>query len=178
MFVIFIPLQIICKYGAKDLGLLNNLNIIILQLKWCYNLMFLCKVEHHFFYLILIQYIFKAPTLWADAFYKSKCPSVCLSVCLSVRLFTFEVAVKCLFSPISRSRMSNIFRYLEFLGKINEKKWSQIWTFLFESCLKSPRKKSFFVVADFALQNMVETTLPNGLETSGSKGVSPILAYL
>ena len=28
--------------------------------------------------------IFKTSALWADAFYKSKCPSVCLSVRLSV----------------------------------------------------------------------------------------------
>ena len=28
--------------------------------------------------------LFKASALWADAFYKSKCPSVCVSVCLSV----------------------------------------------------------------------------------------------
>ena len=28
--------------------------------------------------------IFKALALWADAFYKLKCPSVCPSVCLSV----------------------------------------------------------------------------------------------
>ena len=30
--------------------------------------------------------IFKASALWADAFYKLKCPCVCLSVCLSVTL--------------------------------------------------------------------------------------------
>ena len=30
--------------------------------------------------------VFKASALWADAFYKSKCPSVCPSVCLCVRL--------------------------------------------------------------------------------------------
>ena len=48
---------------------------------------------------------FKVSALWADAFYKSKCPSVCLSV----RLFTFEVPFNALFAPISRSRMSNIF---------------------------------------------------------------------
>ena len=30
--------------------------------------------------------IFKASDLWADAFYKSKCPPVCPSVCLSVCL--------------------------------------------------------------------------------------------
>ena len=28
--------------------------------------------------------IFKAPALLADAFYKSKCPSICLSICPSV----------------------------------------------------------------------------------------------
>ena len=30
------------------------------------------------------KHVFKALALWADAFYKSKCPSVCPSVCLSV----------------------------------------------------------------------------------------------
>ena len=49
-----------------------------------------------------------------------------------------------LFAPTSWSRMSNIFRDAESLGKSNGKKWSNIWTFLFGSGLKSPRKKSFF----------------------------------
>ena len=86
-----------------------------------------CKVEGR------VQIIFKASALWADAFYKSKCPSVCPSVRLSVRLsvclFTFEVPFKRLFAPTSRSRMSNSFRDSEFLGKSNGKKWSNIWTF-------------------------------------------------
>ena len=77
--------------------------------------------------------------------YKSKCPYVCLfvclSVCLSVCLFTFEVPFNGLFAPTFRSRMSNIFRDSESLGKSNGKKWSHIWTFLFGSGLKSPRKK-------------------------------------
>ena len=75
--------------------------------------------------------VFKASALWADAFYKSKCPSVCLwCVCgVSVRLFTFEVPFKRLFAPTSRSRMSNIFRDSESLGKSNGKKWSHILTF-------------------------------------------------
>ena len=30
--------------------------------------------------------LFKGSALWADAFYKSKCPYVCLCVCLSVCL--------------------------------------------------------------------------------------------
>ena len=74
-----------------------------------------------------------------------------------------------LFAPTSRSRMSNIFRDSESLGKSSGKKWSHIWTFLFGSGPKSPREKKFFFFADFALQNMVETTLPDGLETSGRR---------
>ena len=79
-----------------------------------------------------------------NAFYKSKCPSVCLSVCLFVCLFTFEVPFNGLFAPTSRSRMSNIFRDSESLGKSDGKKWSQIWTLLFQNCLKSLRKKKKF----------------------------------
>ena len=45
-------------------------------------------------------------------------------------------------------------------------KWSKI----------DARKKNF--IADFALQNMVETTLPDELETSGQRGILLILAYL
>ena len=40
--------------------------------------------------------------------------------------------------------MSNIFRDSESLGKSNGEKWSNIWTFLFGSGLKSPRKKKVF----------------------------------
>ena len=40
--------------------------------------------------------------------------------------------------------------------------------FLFGSGLKMLKKISF--LADFALQNMEETTLPDGLETSGERG--------
>ena len=63
---------------------------------------------------------------------------------LSVRLFTFEVPFKRLFTPTSRSWMSNIFRVSESLGKSNGKNWSQIGTFWFGSGLKSPRKKNSF----------------------------------
>ena len=86
--------------------------------------------------------IFKASALYADAFYESKYPSVCLSVCPSMCVFTFEVLFKRLFAPTSRSRISNMFRDLESLGKSNGKKWSQIRPFLFGSALKSPRKKN------------------------------------
>ena len=39
---------------------------------------------------------------------------------------------------------------------------------LFGSGLKLPNKKTK-ILADFALQNMMETTLPDGLETSGQR---------
>ena len=71
--------------------------------------------------------------------------SVCVSMCPSVRpsvcVFTFEVPFKRLFAPTSPSRMSNIFRDLESLGKSNGKKWSQIGTFQFGSGLKSANKQ-------------------------------------
>ena len=51
---------------------------------------------------------------------------VCVCVCLCVSLYTFEVLFNSLFAPTSRSRMSNIFRYSESLGKSNGKKWSHI----------------------------------------------------
>ena len=86
----------------------------------------------------LVQYVFKASALWADAFYKSKCSCVCPCV----RLFTFEVPFKCLCAPTCQSRMSKNFKDSESFVKSNGKKWSQIWTFLFGSGLKSPRKKS------------------------------------
>ena len=50
--------------------------------------------------------------------------------------------------------------------------WKEVvsdWNILFENCQKLPCKKKVFFVADFALQNMVETTLPDGLETSGQR---------
>ena len=115
-----------------------------------------------FFTLQFIRFrIFKASALWADAFYKSKCPSVFVSVCPSVCLFTFEVPFNGLFATTSRSRMSNIFRDLESLGKSNGMKWSNIWTVLFGSGLKSPRKKKSQWIRDL-----------------WSNGVSLILAYL
>ena len=67
----------------------------------------------------------------------------------SLTFFTFEVPFNGIFSPTSRSRMSNIFRDSESLGKSIGKKWSQIWTFLFENCLKSPRKKKISLFFTF-----------------------------
>ena len=65
----------------------------------------------------LFYHLFKASALWADAFSKSICPYVCP---------LFEVPFNGLFAPTSRSRMSNIFRDLQSLGKSNGKKWCHI----------------------------------------------------
>ena len=90
--------------------------------------------------------------------------SVRVCVRLSVCLFTFEVPFNGLFAPTSRSRMSNIFTDSESLGKSNGKKWSQIWTFLFENCRKSRHKKKFFFSTFFTFsQSSSVFGLFNGL---------------
>ena len=66
-------------------------------------------------------------------------------------LLRFLVFFNGLFAPTSQSRMSNIVRDSESLGKSNGKNWSQIWTLLFENCLKSPHKKKFFSSFFFGL---------------------------
>ena len=75
-------------------------------------------------------------------------------------LLRFSVFFNGLFAPTSRSRMSNIFRDSESLGKSNDKKWSQIWTFSFENCLKSPRKKKFFLLLFSLLRYRFTVFLP------------------
>ena len=106
----------------------------------------------NFHSLRISKQVFKASALWADAFYKSKCLSVCPSVSVSVCVFTFEVPFNSLFAPTSRSRMSNIFRDSESLGKSKGKKWSRIWTFLFKNWQKLPRKKKFFSLTFFTFE--------------------------
>ena len=69
----------------------------------------------------------------------------------SLTFFTFEVPFNGLFAPTSQSRMPNIYRDSESLGKSNGKKWSNIWTFFFGSGLKSLRKKKFFFFCWFCL---------------------------
>ena len=63
-----------------------------------------------------------------------------LCVCLSVCLFTFEVPFKFLFAPTFLSCMSKIVKDADSLGKINGKKWSRSWTFLFGNDLKLTKK--------------------------------------
>ena len=112
--------------------------------------------------------IFKTLALWADAFYKLKCPSVRLSVRVSVCLS---------FCSLLRYRL-NVF--LPPLPKVGCPIFLEIWNPWGKVMVRSgltfehlvwkwykieARKKVFFCF--FCLKNMVETTLPDGLETSG-----------
>ena len=99
--------------------------------------------------------------------------NVHMFVCVCV--FTFEVLFKRLFAPTSWSRMSNIFRDSESLGKSYAKKWSQIWTFLCGSCLKSPRKNKLVFLLILPYKTCWKPPFPMDL---WSKGISLILAYL
>ena len=54
-------------------------------------------------------------------------------------------------------------------GKVMERSGLTFKYFCLEEVLYHRAKKVFFFFADFALQNMVETTLPDGLETSGQR---------
>ena len=102
------------------------------------------------------------------SFFKESALRPILSSSRDVHIYVpFHVAhFEAYFAPTFQSRMTKILRDSESLGKSAGKKWSQNCTFLLGSGLKSPRKKSFFF-ADFALQNMGETKLPDGLETFG-----------
>ena len=53
-------------------------------------------------------------------------------------------------------------------GKVLERSVLRIELFCWDVVKNRRAKKSIFF-ADFALQNMVETTLPDGLETSGRR---------
>ena len=66
------------------------------------------------------------------------------NVCQCVRLFTFEVTIKCLFALTSQSQMSKILRGSKSLGKDNWKKWSQIWKILLIKVVKLVQKRFVF----------------------------------
>ena len=118
----------------------------------------------------MVKSVFKASALWADAFYNSKCPYICLSfcvdVCLSVcSLLRYRLTV--FLPPLPEAGCPIFLEIRNPWGKVIERSGLR-FEFFFWNGLKLPRKKKFFF-ADFALQNMVETTLPDGLETSGRR---------
>ena len=110
---------------------------------------------------------FKASALWADAFYKSKCPSVCPCVFLFVcSLLKYHLNV--FLPPLPEVGCPIFLEIRNPGGKVMEKSGLRLEHFSLEVVLNRGAKKISFL-ADFALQNMVETTLPDGLETSGQR---------
>ena len=74
----------------------------------------------------LSPYIFKAWALWADAFYKSKCPSVCVFVRPSVCLFTFEVPFNGLFALLPKVGCQIFLEIRNPWGKVMERSGTNI----------------------------------------------------
>ena len=86
-------------------------------------------------------------------------PSVCVSVCslLRYRLNVFLPPLPKVKCPIFLEIRNPWEKVMERSGLIFE-----------HFCLKIVKNcRTIFFFADFALQNMVETTIPDGLETSG-----------
>ena len=94
-------------------------------------------------------------------------PFVCLSVRLFVRVFTFEVPLNVSFPPLLKVRCPIFLEIWNPWGKVMERSSLRFEHFV-GSDLKSPKKKKNNL-AHFALQNKVETTLPDWLETSGRR---------
>ena len=122
--------------------------------------------------------IFKASALWADAFYKSKCPSVCLSVCPSLcSLLRYRLNV--FLSPLPGVGCPTFLEVPNPWGKSNGKKRSQMWSFLLKKCSKivaAKKKKNdkFFSLCSlhlnvFVLQ-LLEVQCPNVLDFPNSWG--------
>ena len=95
-----------------------------------------------YFLFLRWNWVFKTSALWADAFYKLKCPSVCPCVCPSICVFTFEVPFKRLFAPTYRSRLSNIRNPW---GKVMERSGLRLEHFCLNFFKNGRAKKSFFL---------------------------------
>ena len=87
--------------------------------------------------------------------------SVCLCVCSLLR-YRFNV-----FLPLLLKVRCPIFLEIRNpWGKVLKEVVSDLYIFVWKLC-KIAALKKVCIFADFALQNKVETTLPDGLETSG-----------
>ena len=74
--------------------------------------------------------IFKKPALWADSFYKSKCPYVCLSVCLFVR-HTFSPRLTVFLPPLPEFQCPNFLDFWNLWGIIMERTGLRFENFYF-----------------------------------------------
>ena len=92
---------------------------------------------------------------------------VCLSVCLCVcSLLRYRLTV--FLPPFSEVGCPIFLEIRNSWGKVMERSGLTFKHFCLE-VVKIAAQKNFSFFADFALQNMVETTLPDGLDTSGRR---------
>ena len=75
-------------------------------------------------------------------FLLKKCLKCRSEIFFDVFLFPLITTFKRFFVPTSQRPMSKLFKFSQFLGKTNGKKWSQIQILLVIKGIKSPRKKS------------------------------------
>ena len=94
-------------------------------------------------------------------------PCVCLSVCLSVcSLLRYRLTV--FLPPLPEVECPIFLEIRNPWGKVMERTGLTFEHFCLE-VISNCRAKKVFFVADFSLQNMLKTTLPHGLETSGRR---------
>ena len=93
-------------------------------------------------------------------------PSVCLFVCLCVHFLRYRLTV--FLPPLPEVGCPIFLEIRNPCGKVMKRSGLTFKHFV-GNWSKIAAQKKFFFFADFALQNMVETTLPDGLETSGRR---------
>ena len=93
--------------------------------------------------------------------------SVCLFVCLCV-CSPLRYRLTVFLPPFPEVGCPIFFEIRNPWGKVMERSGLTFEHFCLEVVSNRRAKKSYFF-ADFALQNMVKTTLPDGLETSGRR---------
>ena len=124
-------------------------------------------------------FFYQNPPAATFSFSKHRPSGPMLSISRNVHLSARVSVRPCVhfWGTTSQSRMSNIFKDSESLGKSNGKKWSQIGTVLFGSGLKSRRKKSLFF-GWFCLATHGRNHTSRWIRDLWSEGVSLLLAYL
>ena len=87
--------------------------------------------------------LFKASALWADAFYKSKCPSVCLSVCVFVcSLLRYRLTV--FLPPLPKVRCPIFLEIRNPWGKVKTRSGLTFEHFVWKWSKIAEKKKVFF----------------------------------
>ena len=98
--------------------------------------------------------------------------SVCVCVCVCVCVFvcrSFSLRLTVFLPPLLKVQCLNLLDIRNPWGKVMERSGLRFEMFCLEVVYNRRAKKKKKNLADVALQNMVETTLPDGLETSGRR---------